>query len=120
MRREEIELLGFVFNGLPKPEAHSPVPSSDGEDLLPEFCQYKDEGCRLAPSCLECPFPECAEDQIHGRDKISKQQRNVDIIRSFFVEKKNYDELSSQFAISPRTVRLIIAGRRKNFIIGQY
>ena len=25
-------------------------------DLRPEFCHYRDEGCDLAKSCLNCPF----------------------------------------------------------------
>ena len=33
-------------------------PSEPGSqlDLRPEFCQYRDEGCELAGSCLNCPF----------------------------------------------------------------
>ena len=27
-------------------------------DLPPEFCRYRDEGCELAESCLDCPFPQ--------------------------------------------------------------
>ena len=36
-------------------------------DLKPEFCHYKDEGCEYAPSCLECPYPQCLYDAPRGR-----------------------------------------------------
>lgn len=28
-------------------------------DQLPEQIHYRDDGCSLAPKCLECPLPEC-------------------------------------------------------------
>ncbi len=36
-------------------------------DLVPEYCQYQDEGCELAQSCLNCPFPSCIYDEPRGR-----------------------------------------------------
>ena len=33
--------------------------SQDGLDLPPEYCHYRDEGCDLADSCLNCPLPRC-------------------------------------------------------------
>ncbi|MFH1031210.1 MAG: hypothetical protein V1767_01365 [Chloroflexota bacterium] len=34
-------------------------------DLPPEFCQYRDEGCEVATSCLRCPLP--AAEMTTGR-----------------------------------------------------
>ena len=31
-------------------------------DLKPEFCQFKDEGCKFAPSCLKCRYKQCIYD----------------------------------------------------------
>ena len=31
--------------------------SESEPDLPPEYCHYRDEGCDLAESCLDCPFP---------------------------------------------------------------
>ena len=36
-------------------------------DLPPEYCHYKDEGCELAKSCLNCPFPGCIYDEPGGK-----------------------------------------------------
>lgn len=31
-------------------------------DLKPEFIEYRDTGCDLAPACLACPFDVCRYD----------------------------------------------------------
>jgi len=38
----------------------------DGQDLPPEYCDYHDEGCEYAASCLACPFPQCLYDEPRG------------------------------------------------------
>jgi hypothetical protein len=84
-------------------------------DLLPEFCKYKDEGCELAPSCLDCPFPGCIEDHLWGRLKLVKNLRDREIIRLHTIEKISARELSHRFNITRRTVlRVIACGRKKN------
>lgn len=32
------------------------------EDPPPEYCSYPDEGCELAPACLDCHLPLCVHD----------------------------------------------------------
>ncbi len=32
-------------------------------EALPEYANYKDTGCDLAPSCLRCPFARCRYDK---------------------------------------------------------
>jgi hypothetical protein len=60
-------------------ELESPL---DAElDLLPEYCHYRDEGCELAASCLNCPFPECIFEQPGGKRKLLMEQRNNEIAR---------------------------------------
>ena len=41
-------------------------------DLPPEYCQYRDEGCALAPSCLNCPFPSCVFEERGGLQRRLK------------------------------------------------
>ncbi len=41
--------------------------SESEPDLPPEYCRYRDEGCDLADSCLDCPFPQCIYEQPRGR-----------------------------------------------------
>jgi Mor family transcriptional regulator len=78
-------------------------------DLLPEFCDYKDEGCELAPACLECPFPQCAYDRPSGQVKIDTSLRDQYIRRLFYQENLSFEALAKQFSLNERTVRRAIA-----------
>jgi len=57
-------------------------------DLPPEYCHYKDEGCELAESCLNCPFPGCIYDEHGGKQRLLKRQRDAEIVRLFKKEAK--------------------------------
>jgi hypothetical protein len=83
---------------------HTPVSPDEPVDLLPEYCEYRDEGCSLAPSCLNCPFPQCVLDLSWGSKKKALTMRKAEIIRLFTFEKKTIDELAARFNISRRTV----------------
>jgi len=78
---------------------------SNGTDSLPEYCQYKDEGCDLADSCLNCPFPQCIYEQPGGRQRWLKKLRDREITRLFTDGGKEIKELASMFNVSPRTVQ---------------
>lgn len=73
-------------------------------DLLPEFCVYHDEGCRLTGSCLECPFPRCVEDRPRGRRKLDWARRDREISRMHLEEKKTVREIAAAFNITVRAV----------------
>ena len=74
-------------------------------DLLPEYCRYRDEGCDLADSCLNCPFPQCIYEQPGGRQHWLKKGRDLEIIRLFNNEDKWVKELALMLGVSPRTVQ---------------
>ncbi len=74
-------------------------------DLPPEYCHYRDEGCDLADSCLNCPFPKCIYDQPRGRQRWLKRLRDREIVRLFNTEGKGVKELASMFGLSQRTVQ---------------
>jgi hypothetical protein len=91
-----------------------PVASPPTEtDLLPEFCQYRDEGCKLAASCLHCPFPQCVYEQPGEDPKLTKSQRDREIVRLYSEEKKNQRQLAARFNICQRTVARILAAARE-------
>jgi hypothetical protein len=81
-----------------------PLPESE-HDLLPEFFHYRDEGCDLAATCLNCPFPQCIYEQPGGRQHWLKMARNREIIRLFTREGKEIKELALMFGVSTRTVQ---------------
>ncbi len=74
-------------------------------DLPPEHCRYQDEGCEFAGSCLNCPLPKCIYDQLGGRQRWLKRQRDREIVRLFGNEGKGIKELALMFGISQRTVQ---------------
>lgn len=74
-------------------------------DLPPEYCHYHDEGCELADSCLNCPFPKCIYDQPGGRQRWLKRQRDREVARQFTAEGKGVKEIARSFGVSSRTVQ---------------
>jgi len=74
-------------------------------DLPPEYCHYRDEGCELADSCLNCPLSKCIYDEPGGRQRWLKRQRDRQIVRLFTTEGKGVKELASMFGLSQRTVQ---------------
>jgi DNA-binding transcriptional ArsR family regulator len=74
-------------------------------DLLPEYCRYRDQGCELADSCLDCPFSQCIYDQPGGRQHWLKRARDREITRKYTTEDKGVKELALEFGVSQRTVQ---------------
>ncbi|MDD5127046.1 MAG: hypothetical protein PHR43_02950 [Dehalococcoidales bacterium] len=77
-------------------------------DLPPEFCRYHDEGCELARSCLNCPFPKCFLDTPGGPQHWRKELRDSEIVRLFYQEHKTVRELTRRFGVGVRTVQRAI------------
>jgi hypothetical protein len=59
------------------------VISIEEVDLPPEFCRYRDDGCDFSPSCLDCPFEKCLDEEPGGRKRYLKIKRDSEIIRAF-------------------------------------
>jgi hypothetical protein len=74
-------------------------------DLPPEFCRYRDEGCELAESCLECPFDDCVYDEPGGKQHRLKRERNAEMARLYTEEGMEVKELAGMFGVSRRTVQ---------------
>ena len=74
-------------------------------DLRPEFCQYRDEGCELAASCLSCPFQRCLHDQPGNRQSLLKTLRDREIRTLFHTNHKGIKDLAAMFSVSTRTVQ---------------
>ena len=74
------------------------------QDLLPEYCHYRDEGCELASSCLNCPFAKCVYDEPGGKQHWLKRLRAREMAR-LFTGGKGIEELALIFGVSQRTVQ---------------
>lgn len=86
------------------PELKEETSGQDEQDLPPEFCHYRDEGCEYAESCLACPFPQCLYDEPRGRQRWLKGRRNKEIKRLFGGGWK-INELAPLFGVSERTIQ---------------
>ena len=80
-------------------------PTGNESDLPPEYCRYRDEGCELADSCLNCPFPQCIYDEPRGRQNWLIKLRDREIVKLFISEGKEVKELALMFGLSRRTVQ---------------
>ena len=76
-----------------------------GLDLPPEYCHYRDDGCDLADSCLNCPFPKCIYEETGGRQRWLKGLRDKEMARLFSNGGKEIKELALIFSVSQRTVQ---------------
>ena len=77
---------------------------SPEKDPLPEYCHYRDEGCELADSCLNCPFAECIYIKQGGKRTWLKEERAAEMARLYTDEGKRIQELAQIFGVSRRTV----------------
>ncbi len=77
-------------------------------DSLPEYSEYRDQGCDLSPSCLKCPLPRCRHDKQEGSRRASKRLRNMEIFRQRTASGRSISELAKEFDLSKRTIQRII------------
>lgn len=94
----------MIETGVEESEAEEDL-SETGLDLPPEYCRYRDEGCELFDSCLNCPLSQCIYDVPRGRQHWLKYLRNREMTRLFIDEGKRVKELALIFGISRRTVQ---------------
>jgi DNA-binding transcriptional ArsR family regulator len=73
-------------------------------DLLPEEFPYEDKGCELFFSCLNCPFPDCVEEEPWGKERFLKRRRAQRMLE-LKQEGKSVKEIARIFEVSPRTVQ---------------
>jgi hypothetical protein len=72
-------------------------------DLLPDEINWRDEGCELFPSCLNCPLSKCVEDEPRGQQRLrmeTRKRRMVELRR----RGQSVTEIAGFFGVSRRTV----------------
>ncbi len=76
-------------------------------DTLPENTRYKDDGCDVSQSCLDCPLSLCKYDDPGWLQRESRRTRDDEVYR-LRQEKVSVAEISERFGISTRTVHRIV------------
>ena len=94
----------MIETGVEEPEAEEDLSQTE-PDLPPEYCRYRDEGCELYASCLNCPLPQCIYDKPRGKQRLLKSLRNREMARLFVNEGKRVKDLALIFGTSQRTVQ---------------
>jgi len=77
-------------------------------DRLPDYSEYRAQGCDLSPSCLRCPLPKCRHDKQEGGRRVSKRLRDLEIFRQRTASGRSVSELATEFDLSKRTIQRII------------
>lgn len=73
-------------------------------DALPEEAVYKDTGCSVSPSCLNCPLEVCVL-EMPGHSRGLNAQRLKEQVRVLrFQHGKKISEIMAELRISRRTV----------------
>lgn len=76
----------------------------------PEFTDYPDNGCDLAPRCLECPLPACRYEMLPKQGAAwvlaERIQRLID-------QGLTADQVAADLGISRRTVFRVRRQRRE-------
>lgn len=73
---------------------------------------YKDDGCDVAPHCLECPLEQCRYDNSRLILRIRHIARDGEISR-LRAEGASIKKLMAQFGLSKRSVHRILSGQQK-------
>jgi AraC-like DNA-binding protein len=82
-------------------------------DLLPGEVNWRDEGCELFPSCLNCPLPRCIEEEPRGKQRLrmlARARRMAELRR----DGKSIKQIAVLFGVSKRTVQRALASYKSS------
>ena len=80
-------------------------------DLLSEEINWRDEGCEVFGSCLNCPLPRCVEEEPRGQQRLrlaARNRRMVELRRSG----KSVKDIAGLFGVSRRTVERALRNKK--------
>lgn len=70
-------------------------------DHLPEQLHYRDDGCEMAPRCLECPLPRCRYDLPPKRAGALMREAEL---RLLLDQGLSLDDAAARMGVSRRTI----------------
>ena len=71
-----------------------------------EFYEYKDTGCKVSPSCLDCPLLDCN----YGEAPQKVKERHQTVI-TLYNKGKTVQELANSFSYSVKSIQRIVKHR---------
>jgi len=72
--------------------------------LLPRETDYRDTGCELYPSCLNCPLPHCAYEEAMMIVKVRTARKAAQVV-SLAKQGKNNKEIATMLNLSTRSIQ---------------
>jgi hypothetical protein len=82
------------------------------EDLLPEHVQYRDLGCEVSATCLNCPLPVCRYEVPGGLAALQRGPRDAELL-ALHRGGASIEYLCREFGLSRRSVFRILAAARR-------
>ena len=74
----------------------------------PNSNYYKDEGCKISPSCLTCPLPQCKYDDPISFQRDRRLAKDFEMWNTIRSESLTTDEAAERFSVTKRTIFRII------------
>ena len=84
-------------------------------DIIPDDVNWKDTGCEIFPSCLNCPLDRCMEEEPRGRQKLRMMARS-NRMTELRDRGKSISEIARYFQVSQRTVQRALSRARNENI----
>ena len=83
-------------------------------DQMPELYPYRDDGCELSPSCLNCPLPRCKYDDPGWIQRERRRKRDAAVLKARHHDRLTVPQLAQRFRVSERTVFRILGRNGAN------
>ncbi len=83
-------------------------------DRVPELYPYRDDGCELSPSCLNCPLPRCKYDDPGWLQRERRSKRDRAVLDARRRRDLTVPQLAERFGVSERTVFRILSRNGSN------
>ena len=85
----------------------------DPADLLPSTLI---SNCAIAPSCLDCPLPQCKYDKRADKLTLERWRRDQEIALEIQREGLTHLDAAERFGVAPRTIARIVVRYRKRLV----
>ena len=82
-------------------------------DLLPEDVDWRDGGCDIFSSCLNCPLSRCIEEEPRGRQRLRALAR-AERMAELALSGRKVEEIAGVFGVSKRTVQRALVATQGN------
>lgn len=90
----------------------APTNRTRATDRVPEDIHYRDTGCHMSPSCLQCMLERCIYDEPEGGYTMRRRARDEEIYRLYRQHTSDIADLALRFGVSRRTVHRAVARQR--------